>query len=85
MNECSTYLDNPNVPLLRPLWSLLDGIWGVLKGCWGLLVFVIVSDTWSIPQHDIALVEGIKCMGRLPALFRFTINVDSFKVAESRY
>ena len=27
----------PNVPLLRPLWSLLDSIWGVLKGTWGVL------------------------------------------------
>ena len=26
-----------NVPLLRPLWSLLDGIWGILKGSWGAL------------------------------------------------
>ena len=24
-----------NVPLLRPLWSLLDGIWGVFGGTLG--------------------------------------------------
>ena len=31
------YPTPPNVPLLRPLWSLLDGIGGSLKGSWGVL------------------------------------------------
>ena len=35
----ATFLDPPNVPLLRPLWSLLDGIWGVLKSSSGVLVY----------------------------------------------
>ena len=26
------YLNPPNVPKLRALWSRLDGIWGLLKG-----------------------------------------------------
>ena len=33
--DADTYLDPPNVALLRALWSLLVGIWGILKGSWG--------------------------------------------------
>ena len=83
-SSTSCFLD-PNVLLVRALWSLFDGIWGFLKGSGGGTYFGLFGEPWFQPDMKRRVSSWPACRGankaRSPAHGSFSLGLQ----AQSRY